>query len=57
MMYDGKIWDRYSIYPKKKGKKHSRSKNTGFLQKSFGWLSWKKEEVGGFLFLAPFAKA
>jgi len=57
MMYDGKIWDRYSTYPKKKGKKHSRSKNTGFLQKSFGWLSWKKEEVGGFLFLAPFAKA
>jgi len=56
MMY-GNIWERYSTYPKKKSKKHIRPKSSGFLQKSFGWLSWKKEETGGFAFFAPFAKA
>ncbi len=53
----GNILERYGSYSKKKGKRHIRPNNLNFFKKSYGWLSWKMERVGGFLFHAPYAKA
>lgn len=52
----GNIWERYSTYPKKKGKKHFRRNNLDLFKKSYEWLSWRMESVGGLLFHTPYAK-
>jgi len=39
--------DRYGPYPKEKGKKKVRSEEGRFLKKSFEWLKWKIDKVGG----------
>lgn len=47
------IWERYGPYPKKKGKKRGRFKERQFLKKTYEWVKWKVDNIGGFLFHHP----
>ncbi len=45
--------DRYGPYPKEKVKKKVPSKEGKFLRKSYEWLKWRMDRIGGFKILHP----
>jgi len=48
------IWERYGPYPKKKEKKKIRMKKEGsFMKKSFDWLQWRSDWIGGMILYHP----
>lgn len=47
------IHERYGPYPKKKGKKKIRTNGGPFLKRTFEWLKWKVDRVGGMSIYRP----
>ena len=47
------VKERYSTYPKKKGKKPVRPNEEQFLKRSFEWLKWKVIQIGRYSFHKP----
>jgi len=45
--------DRYGPHSKKKGKKRIQAKEGGLLRKSFDWLKWKADRIGGITIYHP----
>jgi len=45
--------ERYGPYSKKKEKKRHQAKEGGLLKKSFNWLQWKADQIGGMTIYHP----
>ncbi len=45
--------DRYGPYPKEKERKKDRPKEGPLLKRSYDWLKWKMEKIGGFYIHHP----
>ena len=45
--------ERYGPYPKKKEKKRIRTKESSFLKRSYDWLKWRPEKIGGMIIYHP----
>jgi len=49
--------DRYTTYPKKRGKKQIRVQDLGFLHRSYEWLRWTILSLGGSTIHIPRSRA
>lgn len=45
--------ERYGPYPKKKEKKRIRTGESNFLKRSYNWLKWRAEKIGGVTIYHP----
>lgn len=45
--------ERYGPHPKKKEKKRIQTKESLFLKRSYNWLKWRSEKIGGMIIYHP----
>lgn len=45
--------ERYEPYPKKKENKRIRTTESSFLKRSYNWLKWRSEKIGGMIIYRP----
>ncbi|MDP2969620.1 MAG: hypothetical protein Q8P64_10520, partial [Deltaproteobacteria bacterium] len=45
--------ERYGPHPKKKEKKRIQTKESSFLKRSYNWLKWRSDKIGGMIIYHP----